>query len=103
MTEINWIENYLNETEEKWTATSDYIWENPEIRFEEFASARYLAERLEKEGFTVYGNIANIETAFYAEYSQNEGGPVIAFLGEYDALPNLSQESGTPQQKPLIE
>lgn len=103
MEQLNWIENYINETKQKWTALSDFVWDNPEIRFEEFASARYLAEGLEKEGFTVHTNIANIETAFYAEYKQGVGGPVIAFLGEYDALPNLSQESGVTEKTPIME
>lgn len=99
MNEVNWLENFLNQTANKWTEASDYIWDHPEIRFEEFASSRYLIERLKEEGFSIYKNIANMQTAFYAEY--NQGGPVIAFLGEYDALPNLSQQSNVTERKPL--
>ena len=41
--------------------------------------------------------VANIPTAFIAEY--NSGGPIVAILGEYDALPGLSQTSDPEQKK----
>ena len=47
---------------------------------------------LEREGFRVTPAPAGIPTAVMGE--AGEGGPVIAILGEYDALPGLSQESG---------
>ncbi len=99
MNDKQWIEQFINETKEKWIETSDFLWEHPEIRFQEFQSAEYLIQRLRDEGFQVTENVANIETAFIGEY--NNGGPIIAFLGEYDALANLSQESGVTEQSPI--
>lgn len=101
MDTTKWIENFVNKTKETWTKTSDYVWDHPEIRFEEVASSRRLVNELENENFIIKENIANISTAFYAEY--NQGGPIIAFLGEYDALPNLSQKSNITERKQIEE
>ena len=65
------------------------IWENPEVGGTEKASADYFKEMLEEEGFKIV-NEEHMEHAFYAEYGS--GRPVIAILGEYDALPGLSQK-----------
>ncbi len=74
---------------------SDRIWGLAETRFEEFASAELLASRLEQEGFRVERGIGGLPTAFVASFSLHaEDGPVIALLGEYDALPGLSQQAG---------
>jgi len=54
---------------------------------------------LEAEGFRVTSNLAGIPTAMVGE--AGEGGPVIAFLGEYDALPGLSQEAGITEKRPV--
>src|SRR5690625_2493432 len=96
-----WVDQYVELTKNKWTTISDYIWDHPELRYEEYESAKYLSDGLEKEGFTVTSGIANIDTAFVAEFGS--GKPVIAFLGEYDALSNLSQKSGVAQQEPVVE
>lgn len=101
MTCSKWINDFIEQTKDKWTKTSDYIWDHPELRYEEYESAKYLSHILEREGFTVTRCIANIETAFVAEYGS--GGPVIAFLGEYDALSNLSQKSGITKQEPIVD
>ncbi|MFC6723346.1 amidohydrolase [Halobium palmae] len=65
------------------------IWENPELGLEETKSAGLLADRLAGEGFTVSRGVGGMETAFVATYG--EGDPTIGILGEYDALPGLSQ------------
>jgi aminobenzoyl-glutamate utilization protein B len=71
---------------------SDRIWEEPEVNFQETrASARHAA-MLAAEGFRVQHMIAGMPTAMMGE--AGEGGPVIAILGEYDALPGLSQKAG---------
>ncbi|GAA4546649.1 amidohydrolase [Pseudonocardia xishanensis] len=73
-------------------ALSDAIWDAPQLRWQEHdATARQIAVA-EAEGFTVTREIAGIPTAFQAE--TGSGGPLIVFLGEYDALAGLSQESG---------
>lgn len=83
------------------TALSDRIWELAETKFEEFASAELLASMLEREQFTVERGSGGLPTAFMASYTQGTGGPIIAFLGEYDALPGLSQQEGLASQQPL--
>lgn len=83
------------------TALSDRIWELAETKFEEFASAELLASMLEREEFTVERGSGGLPTAFMASYTQGTGGPIIAFLGEYDALPGLSQQEGLASQQPL--
>lgn len=69
--------------------TSRYLWNNPEVGGKEKASADYMAALCEKEGFKVTFD-EKLDTAFCAEWGS--GKPVIAFLGEYDALPGLSQQ-----------
>ncbi|MBL0375526.1 amidohydrolase [Rhizobium sp. KVB221] len=76
-----------------YAALSDRIWDMPELAFEEFRSVAEHIEIMEKEGFHITRNIAGIETAFIAEWGQ--AGPVIGFLGEFDALAGLSQDADT--------
>ena len=78
---------------------SDRIWEIPELNFQETESARIHAEMLAAQGFRVSEGLAGIPTALMGEAGQ--GGPVIAILGEYDALPGLSQEAGIAEHAPL--
>jgi aminobenzoyl-glutamate utilization protein B len=66
------------------------IWEHPETGFSEVRAAALLASTLEREGFQIKRAVAGIETAFVAEWGT--GGPVVGVLGEYDALPGLSQK-----------
>lgn len=87
--------------ETDYISISEQIWNNPELRFEEEFSSEILAGYLEKEGFQVERGIANIDTAFTASFGS--GFPVIAFLGEYDALSNLSQVPETDEQEALAE
>ena len=79
---------------------SDRVWETPEINYEEFRSSTEHLRLLEAEGFRVERNIAGIPTAIMGE--AGEAGPVIAILGEYDALPGLSQEAGIAEQRPVL-
>lgn len=81
------------------TELSDRLWELAETKFEEFESAGLLAERLEQEGFTVAFGTGGLPTAFTASYGS--GRPVIAILGEYDALPGMSQIAGAAFREPL--
>src|SRR5450631_2405378 len=78
---------------------SDKVWAMPEVCYTEARSAgEHLAE-LRHQGFRITENVAGIPTAAMGEWG--EGGPVIAFLGEYDALPGLSQEAGVAEPRPL--
>jgi aminobenzoyl-glutamate utilization protein B len=78
---------------------SDRVWDTPELCYTEFRSCAEHTAMLEAKGFRVTREVAGIPTAVMGE--AGEGGPVIAILGEYDALPGLSQEAGVAQQKPL--
>ena len=78
---------------------SKQIWELAEVRFEEYLSAELLSKVLENEGFQVKRGVADMETAFIASFGTE--GPVIAILGEYDALPALSQRAGLTHKDPV--
>src|SRR6202051_2276404 len=78
---------------------ADKVWAMPEVCYTEArSSAEHLAE-LRHQGFRITENVASIPTALMGEWG--EGGPVIAFLGEYDALPGLSQEAGVAEPRPV--
>ena len=74
------------------------IWGWAEPGYQEHQSADLLAGMLKKAGFKVVMGVADIPTAFTAEFGS--GDPVIGILGEYDALPGLSQEA-VPVQQPI--
>ena len=76
---------------------SDRIWGMPELCYDEHRSSAEHAAMLEAEGFRITRNLAGIPTAMMGE--AGEGGPVIAILGEYDALPGLSQEAGVTEPR----
>ena len=85
--------------EESW-AMAKSIWEYAEPGYLETKSSKLIADRLEKAGFKLSRGVAEIPTAFTASFG--EGKPVIAILGEYDALPELSQEA-LPVRQPRKE
>lgn len=80
---------------------SDTIWGYAETRFEEYRSSKLLQKLLTDEGFTIKSGIADMETAFVASYGS--GKPVIAFLGEFDALYRLSQKAGVACKEAVTE
>ena len=73
------------------------IWEWAEPGYQEQKSSTLLAERLEQSGFKVTRGVAEIPTAFVAEFGS--GQPVLGLLAEFDALPGLSQEA-VPERRP---
>lgn len=77
---------------------SDQIFDFAETGFHEFKTTKLYQEVLEQEGFQVVMGIAGMPTAFRAEYGS--GKPVIGFLAEYDALPELSQKGGCTTRMP---
>ena len=79
---------------------SDKIWSNAETAFEEKESSTLLADYAEKNGFKVERGVAGMPTAFVATYGS--GKPVISVLGEFDALPGLSQKAN-PTKDPITE
>ena len=87
----NQIVPNLEAKKDFYSAIAQQIWGFAEMGYQEEKSAALLQETLSTEGFKVTKGVAGIPTAFIAEYG--EGLPVIAILGEYDALPGLSQEA----------
>jgi aminobenzoyl-glutamate utilization protein B len=83
----------------EFNALADRVWATPELCYDEHRSAAEHKAMLEREGFRVTDKVAGIPTAVMGE--AGEGGPVIAILGEYDALPGLSQEAGIAEPKPI--
>jgi aminobenzoyl-glutamate utilization protein B len=80
-------------------ALSDRVWDIPELCYAEFRSCAEHTSMLQAKGFRVTRDVSGIPTAVMGE--AGAGGPVIAILGEYDALPGLSQEAGVARQQPL--
>jgi aminobenzoyl-glutamate utilization protein B len=80
-------------------AISRQIWETPELLFHEQKSSALLRDELKADGFTIQDAVAGMPTAFTATWGA--GKPVIAILGEFDALPGLSQKD-VPHLDPVI-
>jgi len=89
------IENHAAET----IAVCDKVWEYAESRFVEHRSAKEIADYLESQGFELTFGLGGADTAFVAQFGA--GKPVIAFLGEYDALSGLSQQADCDCHSPI--
>jgi aminobenzoyl-glutamate utilization protein B len=89
------------EAVEKFGRISDTIWGYAELGLQEFDSSKLLADTLEAAGFSVERGLAGMPTCFVASYGS--GRPVIGLLGEFDALPMLSQKGRVPQKDPVVE
>ena len=76
------------------------IWSFAEVGYQETRSSALLQEQLKAAGFNVSAGVAEIPTAFVATWGS--GKPVVGIVGEFDALPGLSQ-AAAPERKPLIE
>ena len=90
--------NSVNAQFEDLRDLSDRIWSYEEIAFEETRSAADLVSYAKSNGFKVTTGIGEMPTAFVAEYGSGE--PIIGVLGEFDALPGLSQKT-VPHKDPL--
>lgn len=101
MTARELVEKSAAEKAEKVIKVSDTIWEYAEGGYQEDKSAEVLCKALEEEGFTVTRNLTGIRTAFKGVWGN--GKPVIGILGEFDALPGLSQKAACPVKDPLVE
>lgn len=92
-----WIET----NQKTFTDLSDSVWGFAELGYKEMRSSQLLINALEGAGFKVEKGVAEIPTAFVAGYTKG-AGPIIAVLGEFDALPGLSQDC-VPYKKPLVK
>ena len=78
---------------------SDDIWDHPEMNFHEDYSAGVIRQILLDHDFSLTDNLGGMPNAFRAEYGS--GSPVIAYLGEFDALSSLSQKAGCAVKDPI--
>jgi len=101
--EKDFVLEWLGQPEiiQKFGKISDAIWSYAELGMQEFKSSKLLADTLEQAGFSLERGAAGIPTCFVASYG--EGKPVIGILGEFDALPMLSQKGRVPRKDPLID
>ena len=100
MTTTQTITSYLNDQDEKLTYIAKEIWDNPQIALEETFASKLLADELEQAGFIIEWGVGQMPTAFVASWGA--GKPIIGILGEYDALPGLSQDISV-DRTPLVE
>ena len=91
---------FLDANEPKFVDLAKAIWEHPELGIQETFASRLIAEQLEAAGFSVEMGTGQMPTAFVASWG--EGEPVIGILGEYDALPGISQNV-SPVHDPIKE
>ena len=89
----------VQDRKQAYTAMSDRIWGFAEPRFQEYDSSRLQQEYLKARGFSIRADLAGEETAFIAEYGS--GKPLLAFLGEFDALSSLEQEADSRERRPV--
>ncbi|HZY79576.1 MAG TPA: amidohydrolase [Cyclobacteriaceae bacterium] len=78
---------------------SDQVWEYAETALNEYKSSKVLADYAEAQGFKVTRGVADLPTAFIAEFGS--GKPIIGIMGEYDALPGISQKA-QPTRDPAV-
>jgi aminobenzoyl-glutamate utilization protein B len=90
----------ISKRADEMTSMSDQIWAFAETALRETKSSKLLADYAEKNGFRVTRGVAQMPTAFTAEFG--EGKPIIAILGEYDALPGISQKA-VSHKEALVE
>ena len=83
------ILEYIRQNDEELSFIAKEIWDRPQVALQETFASRLLAEKLAAEGFSLAWGAGDMPTAFIAEWGA--GAPIIGFLGEYDALPGLSQ------------
>lgn len=96
------IARFVESRQQMFWKISDAIWSYAELGLEEFKSSKLLADTLQGAGFKLERGVAGMPTAFVASWSHGTGKPVIGFLGEYDALPMLSQKAGSPRKDPIV-
>lgn len=93
------INSWIESNRSMFIELSNEVWGYAELGYKEFQSSKTLEDALEEAGFKLERGVADIPTAFVASYG-DASGPVIGILGEFDALPGLSQDC-VPYRKPL--
>jgi aminobenzoyl-glutamate utilization protein B len=91
---------WIRESRMTYETIAKDLWDHPELSLAEFKSSTRLEKYLEENGFKIEKGVPGMPTAFIATWGA--GQPVIGFLAEYDALPNLSQKSQVLEPDPVI-
>ena len=91
------LDKSINLHQKEYEEVALKIWDLAEVGYQEYKSSKLLQESLRKKGFKVKDKVANIPTAFTAEYGK--GFPIIGILGEFDALPGLAQSTSPFKEK----
>ncbi len=91
---------WIDENKEQFIEASNQIWEYAELGLVETLSSKTIAEMLRLHGFKIDMGVAGMPTALVATFGYNK--PTIGIMGEYDALPGVSQKT-IPVKEPLIE
>lgn len=94
------LADWLEERQPRFIRMADQIWAHPQVALEETFACQLQIDDLIADGFRITREVGGLPTAFVAEWGQ--GGPIIGFLGEYDALPDLSQHNQFTQA-PIVE
>jgi aminobenzoyl-glutamate utilization protein B len=94
------LAEWIEERQGRFVAVANEIWEKPQLGLGETEACKIHTAELTKEGFRITSNIGGMPTAMMAEWGS--GSPIIGFLGEYDALPGLSQKNQATQD-PLVD
>ena len=92
------VRQFLDSRYAETEAIARTLWDYAEVGYQEERSSALLQATLSAEGFEIEAGVAGIPTAFVARYGS--GGPVIAILAEFDALPGITQDA-TPTRSPI--
>jgi amidohydrolase len=88
------LQNLVDLIREEIIRIAEYIYNNPELGYAEFKASKLLASVLEEKGFEVTRGLSGLPTAFKAVMKGKTDKPVVGFLAEYDALPDLGHACG---------
>ncbi|WP_026895570.1 M20 family metallopeptidase [Clostridiisalibacter paucivorans] len=88
------IKNIIKDIKEELIELSEYIYKNPELGYEEYKACDVHERLLQEHGFKVEKEYMGMETAFRAVFDSGKEGPTVAYLSEYDALPDIGHGCG---------
>mgnify|MGYP001198765062 FL=1 len=94
----NQFQQSIDDRAEQFETIAKSIWDWAEMGYQEEKSSSLLQQTLKEEGFSIQAGVADLPTAFIAEYGS--GSPIIGILAEFDALPGISQQVATVR-KPI--
>ncbi|MCC8059521.1 MAG: M20 family metallopeptidase [Clostridiales bacterium] len=92
----------IDELAPKFYTLSDYIFDHPELGYQEKEACRVLTQELAQAGFHVETGVGGVPTAFRSVYERGSGGPSFGLLCEYDALEGLGHACGHHMQGPAL-